>query len=283
MEYVNKTREYYNLIALREKGSKNVKNIDLENEVESWEYTKDEVAKEDETINISGFVNIVDESDISDVHVKIVPRRNHNDPKILEAKKKEIEKMNEFGALETIEDIGQENIVPTKWVVSVIENDDKGTKEEGFKARLVIRGDLESGVETIRRDSPTILKHTLRLLLHISRQHDWQLRCGDIRSAFLQGMDVEREILVKPPPEAELPDRSLWRLKKSVYGTADGGRLFYLRLKSEAQALGMQILDGDQALFFMIRDGELIGAIGMHFDDLLFSGNALFHTEIMYK
>ena len=122
-----------------------------------------------------------------------------------------------------------------------------------FKARLVIRGDLEAGVDSIRRDSPTILKPSLRLLLHMSRQFDWQLRCGDIKSAFLQGKDIKRSIYVKPPKEAELPNDKLWKLIKSVYGTADGGKLFYVRLREEAEILGLKPLDADQSVFTKLK------------------------------
>lgn len=172
-----------------------------------------------------------------------------------------------------MKDTGQENIVPIKWVVSVIDKYDKGNIEEGYKARLVIRGEMETGIECIRRESPTILNHTLRLLLHISRQYEWQLLCGDNQSALLQGMELERKILVKPPPEAEIPEQSLWKLKKSVCGTADGGRMFYLRLRREAKGLGMDILDRDQALFYMRSKGRLIGCVVLHVDDLIFAGD----------
>ena len=48
-------------------------------------------------------------------------------------------------------------MVHTKWVITEIENNDKGTIEDAYKARLVVRGDLEDCKETIRRDSPKIL------------------------------------------------------------------------------------------------------------------------------
>ena len=72
----------------------------------------------------------------------------------------------------------------------------------------------------------------------------------------------------------------MWKLKKSVYGTADGGRLFYLRLRAESEKLGLKVLDGDQAVFYLFRDGTLHGMIGMHVDDLIFAGNTYFHRNI---
>ena len=62
---------------------------------------------------------------------------------------------------------------------------------------------------------------------------------------------------MKPPDEAKNPDGFLWKLKKSVYGTANSGRHFYLKLRDEARALGMRILDGDLSVFYLIIDGRL--------------------------
>ena len=63
----------------------------------------------------------------------------HNHPKIIDAKKKELEKLYGFGALEEVDEGDQKNIVPTKWVVTEVENDDKGTKADLLKVKLVIR------------------------------------------------------------------------------------------------------------------------------------------------
>ena len=236
VEYVNKTRDFFNHISIRNRATKNIENFDLENDVLSWEYAKK--SNEDEEEIFAGFVNIIE---IAETYVKLIPKRFHDHPKIIDAKRKEIGKLHEFGALKLVDAKGQTNIVPTKWVITEIENDDKGTQSELYKARLVMRGDLEEGVESVRRDSPTILKPSLRILLHLSRQFDWKMKCGDIKSAFLQGKDVRRKIFVKPPKEAEVSDNKLWQLVKSVYGTADGGRLFYIKLREKAENLGMKI------------------------------------------
>ena len=97
------------------------------------------------------------------------------------------------------------------------------------------------------------------------------MKCGDIRSAFLQGRDLKRNIFVKPPEEAGVPDGYLWKLRKSVYGTADGGRHFYLKLRDEAENLKMNTLDGDLSVFYKVRDNKLEGIIGIHVDDLIFA------------
>ena len=176
VEYVNKTRECFNHIAVRIKGTKQVENIDLENDIDGWEYCKknseessDEVS--DDELNLTGYVDVYN-GDIVETFARMIPRSMHKEEKVVEAKKVEIKKLHDFGALELVKENDQSNILPTKWVVTEIENDDKGTKKDKYKARLVIRGDLEEDVEGIRRDLPTILKHSLRMMLHLARQFD---------------------------------------------------------------------------------------------------------------
>ena len=65
-----------------------------------------------------------------------------------------------------------------------------------------------------------------------------------------------------------------------MYGTADGGRLFYVKLQEEAEELGIKPLDADQAVLYKVDDGLLTGMIGIHADDLLFTWSEKIHKEI---
>ena len=103
---------------------------------------------------------------------------------------------------------------------------------------MCIRGDLEKGKENVRSDSPTVGKETLKLALTIAANEGFAVKSGDIKSAYLQGLDIERELFVKPPLQAGLSGK-LWLLKKGAYGISDGGRLFNLKLVQELKKLGM--------------------------------------------
>ena len=147
---------------------------------------------------------------------------------------------------------------------------------------MCIRGDLEKGKENIRSDSPTVGKETLKLALTIAANEGFVVKSGDIKSAYLQGMDIEREIYVKPPLQAGLSGK-LWLLKKGAYGIADGGRLFNLRLVKELTDLGMHQVHADGTLFSYVKDGKLHGLIVSHVDDLLIMGNSKFEMDIEKK
>ena len=52
----------------------------------------------------------------------------------------------------------------------------------------------------------------------------WTLHAIDVKSAFLQGKQINRIIYLKPPPEAHTENK-LWRLKKCVYRLNDAARM----------------------------------------------------------
>ncbi|CAI7792804.1 unnamed protein product [Closterium sp. NIES-53] len=69
-----------------------------------------------------------------------------------------------------------------------------------FKARYVARGFIQrQGVDYFHTFSPTPKMTTLRVLLHIAAQRDYELRCLDFNTAFLQG-SLHEEIWLRRPP-----------------------------------------------------------------------------------
>ncbi|CAI7824627.1 unnamed protein product [Closterium sp. NIES-53] len=69
-----------------------------------------------------------------------------------------------------------------------------------FKARYVARGfSQRQGVEYFQNFSPTPKMTTLRVLLHVVAQHDYELYSLDFSTAFLQG-SLQEEIWLRRPP-----------------------------------------------------------------------------------
>lgn len=52
----------------------------------------------------------------------------------------------------------------------------------------------------------------------------------DIKSAFLQDMELSRDISLRAPPEAG-SENVIWKLKKCVYGLADASLYWYNKVK----------------------------------------------------
>ena len=96
--------------------------------------------------------------------VKLVPKVDHARPEIQEAMQAEIKKFRDFDAIEEVQDEGQFRI-PIRWVVSEQKEDGKG---QPYKARLCMRGDREKGKESIRSDSPTVAKESIKIALTVA-------------------------------------------------------------------------------------------------------------------
>ena len=112
--------------------------------------------------------------------------------------------------MEVIEDEGQFRISCT-WVVWMKPQE---AGEEECRARLVARG-YEEEFE-VPSDSPTVDKACIRLIMMMCASNKWTIKTSDVKSAFLQGKELDRQVVMKPPREAGLPKGKLWRLKVAL-------------------------------------------------------------------
>ena len=82
---------------------------------------------------------------------------------------------------------------------------------EGFtpKSRLVARGFEEDNQDEIIKESPTCSKDSLRIISAITTQKGWDLRSIDIKTDFLQGETLQRNVYLRPPKEAGCSKKTL--------------------------------------------------------------------------
>ena len=57
----------------------------------------------------------------------------------------------------------------------------------------------------------------------------WTIHLVDVKSAFLQGKEINANVYVKPPQEPEMV--KFWKLKTNIYGPCDAPRVWYLSVK----------------------------------------------------
>ena len=100
-----------------------------------------------------------------------------------------------------------------------------------MKTRFLARGFEEKNL--IQRDSPTASKGAMRILLTIAASKQWVIKTTDIKSAFLQGKELNRNVYLKPPKESEALYGIIWKLKHCLYGLKDGSKQFYLSVNEE--------------------------------------------------
>ena len=195
--------------------------------------------------------------------------------KVTEAKKKELDNWQSKKVYEEVEDKDQRT-VSLRWVIT--EKMDNNLSI--IKARLVARGFEENMLQEQRRDSPTCTKDSLRTVMSVVASYNWECNAIDIKSAFLQGDPIEREVFVRPPKEF-LQRGTVWKLKKNIYGLNDASRAWYFTMKKFLISVGMKMCSVDSAVFYYIHDGKLGGVVCMHVDDIFWAGTTHFSDSVI--
>ena len=127
----------------------------------------------------------------------------------LDAKENELSHWDEFGVIEEVVDEGQKTL-GTNWILveKVIDG------EMAVKARLCVRGDQEEA--SFRTDSPTVHKSSLNVFFMLAAEKRWQIQTGDVKCAFLQGEELDRDVYLKPPKERRI-DGMIWKMKTPLW------------------------------------------------------------------
>ncbi|CAI7797291.1 unnamed protein product [Closterium sp. NIES-54] len=120
-----------------------------------------------------------------------------------------------------------------------------------FKARYVARGfSQREGVDFFQTFSPTPKMTTLRVLLHVAAQRDYELHSLDFSTAFLQG-SLHKEIWLCCPPgfNGSFPAGTQWSLRRPVYGLRQAPREWHDTLRTTLASLGFAPSTADPSLF----------------------------------
>ena len=179
---------------------------------------------------------------------------------------------------ERVEDSGQ-HAISSRWVYS--EKSVPGSDVTKLKARLVCRG-YEEDSSWFRTDSPTCTKESLRLVSCATMSYGWECKSLDVKAAFLQGFDIEREIYMRPP--SDIREKGfIWKLRRCPYGLNDAPRSWFRRVKSELDKLGVRSSIFDEALFYYKVEGHLAGLMALHVDDFIYGGSTEFTKDVISK
>ncbi|CAI7887884.1 unnamed protein product [Closterium sp. NIES-54] len=142
-----------------------------------------------------------------------------------------------------------------------------------FKARYVARGfSQRQGVDYFQTFSPTSKMTTLRVLLHVAAQRDYELHSLDFSTAFLQG-SLHEEIWLRRPPgfTGSFPPGTQWSLRRPVYGLRQAPREWHDTLRTTLAALGFAPSTADPSLFLHTDTSLLPFYILVYVDDLVFA------------
>ena len=199
----------------------------------------------------------------------------YSSEEVIRSKEVEIENWISNKVFTEVIDEGQDTL-SVRWVTTEKIKDGKPK----LKSRLVARG-FEENTAQLSKHSPTCSKEAVRLTISIAGANGWICNTIDVKSAYLQGKTIEREVYLRPPPEFN--DGKLWKLNKTVYGLSDAALQWYRRVKEELLNLGMKVSSLDPALFVWEDSGKTLGILCLYVDDIFWAGKEKFKTSIIDK
>ncbi|CAI7808797.1 unnamed protein product, partial [Closterium sp. NIES-54] len=140
------------------------------------------------------------------------------------------------------------NIISGMWIFRV--KRPPGSRP-AFRARYVARGfSQRQEVDFFQTFSPTPKMTTLRVLLHVAAQRDYELHSLDFSTAFLQG-SLHEEIWLRHPPgfTGSFPTGTQWSLWRPVYGLRQAPREWHDTLRTTLASLGFAPSTSNPSLF----------------------------------
>ncbi|CAI7845495.1 unnamed protein product [Closterium sp. NIES-53] len=142
-----------------------------------------------------------------------------------------------------------------------------------FKARYMARGFSQwQGVDYFQTFSPTPKMTTLRVLLRVAAQRDYELHSLDFSTAFLQSC-LHEEIWLRRPFvfTGSFPLGTQWSLRQPVYGLRQAPREWHDTLRTMLAALGFARSTADPSLFLRTNTFLPPFYILVYADDLVFA------------
>ncbi|CAI7867593.1 unnamed protein product, partial [Closterium sp. NIES-54] len=162
------------------------------------------------------------------------------------------------------------NIVSGMWIFRVKR---PPGSPPAFKARYVARGfSQRQGVDFFQTFSPTPKMTTLRVLLHVAAQRDYELHSLDFSTAFLHG-SLHDEIWLRRPPgfTDSFPTGTQWSLRRPVYGLRQAPREWHDTLRTTLASLGFAPSTADPSLFLRTDATLPPFYVLVYVDDLVFA------------
>ncbi|KAM1556843.1 hypothetical protein PS2_040150 [Malus domestica] len=163
--------------------------------------------------------------------------------------------------------------IGVKWIFKTKLNENG--EVEKHKARLVAKGYCQQyGIDYAEVFAPVARLDTIRIVISLAAQKNWDIYQLDVKSAFLHG-ELEEEVFVDQPPgyEQKGQETKVYRLNKALYGLKQAPRAWYSRIESYFIKEGFNKCPYEHTLFIKVAEEGKILIACLYVDDLIFTGN----------
>ena len=154
--------------------------------------------------------------------------------------------------------------------------------DDTYKARYVAKGFSQiPNVDYHETFSPTARMVSIRALMNIAMEEDLVVHSMDVKSAYLNA-DIDCEVFMEQPEgfvvKNDTNDDLVLRLKKSLYGLKQSGRLWNHLLHSFLLEKGFVRSEAENCVYVRLQNGIKIVII-VWVDDLIIAGSNLDAVE----
>ncbi|KAM1753554.1 hypothetical protein ACFX12_006125 [Malus domestica] len=162
--------------------------------------------------------------------------------------------------------------ISCKWIYKIKHRLDGSI--ERYKARLVARGfSQQYELDYDETFSPVAKLTTVRVLLALAANKDWNLWQMDVKNVFLHGK-LDREIYMIQPMGFQSQDHPKYvcKLRKALYGLKQAPRAWYGKIAEFLTQSGYSVTPADSRLFVKANEGKL-AIVLVYVDDLIITGD----------
>ena len=147
-------------------------------------------------------------------------------------------------------------------------------KIDRYKARLVAQGYTQThGIDYEETFAPVAKLNSIRILISLAANLDWNLHQLDVKNAFLNGK-LEEVVYMKMPPgfDGEKKD-VVCKLNKSLYGLKQSPRAWFTRFSTTMKQLGYVQSQADHTLFVKKSIDGKRAILIVYVDDMVITGD----------
>ena len=147
-------------------------------------------------------------------------------------------------------------------------------KPEKKKTRLVARRYTQVyGEDYLDAFAPVAKPHTIRILLSLAVNLEWDLLQMNVKNGFLQG-ELEDEVYMRSPPGMEdfVKPENVLRLKNAIYGLKQSPKAWYHKLSRTLNGRGFVKSEADHTLSTLTRKQGIV-VILIYVDDIIITGS----------